>query len=134
VKDLCFALHDPIYGHDILIAIGNISDARIIRAFKRAGYTLDADMIKTLKMDDNAQGRTVIDLDTGARVIRLRDLNPYNPKHVAVLSHEATHAAIQLFERLRQPVGNETDEPFAYYVQFIVRSVLEHVIWRKKGK
>ena len=132
---MIFILHDPIYQQDVLVAIGcphvpgsNAVEDRIVRAVVRTGYTIsDPKEMAELLVLGVANGRTVMDPDSGAVVIRLRRLRPNNPKDVGYLVHEAVHAATMLFGRIGFPLKPETDEPLAYYVQFIVRTVLEKV-------
>jgi hypothetical protein len=136
-------IHDPVYFQDVLVAIGTGDDAelRIARAVKKAGYDVwDPEELIDLLQLGEAKGRTVMDKDSGAVVIRLRRLKPGDPDDVGHLAHECVHAATMLFDRIGFPLKAEFDEPIAYYVQFLVQSVLSRTgkvsgtkkTWRKK--
>jgi hypothetical protein len=140
---LILIIHDPVYVQDVLVAIGTGTNAelKIARAVKRAGYDVGEpeELIDLLELGD-AKGRTVMDKASGAVVIRLRRLKPGDAHDVSHLVHECVHAATMLFDRIGFPLETKTDEPIAYYVQFLVRSVLERngkvsgtkKTWRKK--
>jgi len=136
-------IHDPVYFQDVLVAVGTGPDAelRIARAVKRAGYDVGEPegLLGLLKLG-NAKGRTVMDKASGAVVVRLRRLQPGDANDVGHLAHECVHAATMLFDRVGFPLDTAHDEPLAYYVHFLVRSVLERCgkvtgnkkTWRKK--
>ena len=123
---MILTIHDPVYSQDVLVAIGEKSESKIIRAATRAGYSIpDAgEMAEILEMGD-ANGRTVGDRGTGVVIIRLRRLRRHSAEDVSTLTHECVHAATMLFDRIGFPLKAKTDEPLAYYVAFLVRSVLE---------
>ena len=123
---MILTIPDPVYAQDVLVAIGEESEVKIIRAALKAGYAVpDPEEWGRMLEMSGADGRTVGDRDTGLVVIRLRRLRRNNPANLATLTHECVHAGTMLFDRIGFPLKNETDEPFAYYVAFLVRSVLE---------
>lgn len=138
---MILVVHDPVYFQDVAVAIGVGDESRITRALARAGYAIHEpeEMARLAKLGV-ANGRTVMDKDTGAVIIRLRRLRPGNANDLAHLVHECVHAATMLFDRIGFPLDAAHDEPLAYYVQFLVRSVLERngkvtgnkKTWRKK--
>jgi hypothetical protein len=125
---MIFVVHDPIYVQDVIVAIAEPSAARILKTVVRTGYSVRdvADLREMLDLSD-ADGRTLIDPDTGAVIIRLRRLRKGNADDVSNLVHECVHAATMLFDRIGFPLKSKTDEPIAYYVGFLVRSILERV-------
>jgi len=139
-------IHDPVYKQDVVVAVGvgdgGAGDERkILRSVIRAGYQIDdtEEMADLLKFGP-ASGRTVMDKESGAVVIRIRRLRPGNAADIGHLVHECVHAATMLFERIGFPLRSDTDEPLAYYIQFLVQSVLDRrgrvtgnkKTWRKK--
>jgi hypothetical protein len=132
---MIYRLHDPVFGHDPVLAVG-ATDKAILNELKRRGYKPDKEFVTKLYME--GEGRALMDLHTGARVLRLKRLNPKITEDIAILAHEATHLAIMIYERIKTPVDSNTDEPFAYYVGFLVRESLWHVRKqfrrKKKGK
>jgi len=125
---MILVIHDPIYVQDVLVVIGESSEAAIIRAIAKAGYNPpDVEGLCGLLDLTGADGRTVLDSDSGAVVIRLNRLRKGNAEEVSHLVHECVHAATMLFGRIGFPLKSKTDEPLAYYVAFLVRSVLEKV-------
>lgn len=46
-------------------------------------------------------------------------------KDVPALVHESVHAAQYIFELIGTPINDSTSEPFAYYVQWIVKEALK---------
>lgn len=125
---MIFVVNDPIYVQDVVVAIEEPSAARILRATLKAGYHVSdpEDLVEMLDMN-GADGRTVMDPDCGAVIIRLNRLRKGNADDVSTLVHECVHAATMLFGRVGFPLKAESDEPLAYYVAFLVRSILEKV-------
>jgi hypothetical protein len=125
---MILVIHDPIYVQDVVVAIAEPSAVAIVRAVVKAGYTVSNidELVKMLDMD-SVDGRTLIDPDTGAVVIRLKRLRKGDANDVSHLVHECVHAATMLFDRIGFPLKSKTDEPIAYYVAFLVRSILEKV-------
>lgn len=125
---MILVIHDPIYVQDVVVAIAEPSAVAIVRAVVKAGYTVSNidELVKMLDMD-SVDGRTLINPDTGAVVIRLKRLRKGDANDVSHLVHECVHAATMLFDRIGFPLKSKTDEPIAYYVAFLVRSILEKV-------
>jgi hypothetical protein len=123
---MILTIHDPVYAQDVLVAIGEESESKIIRAAIRAGYGIPdiGAMTEMLEMPDAAFAN-VGDRGTGVVIIRLRQLRRHRAEDVSTLTHECVHAATMLFDRIGFPLKAKTDEPLAYYVAFLVRSVLE---------
>jgi hypothetical protein len=125
---MILVIHDPIYVQDVVVAIAEPSAVAIVRAVVKAGYTVSNidELVKMLDMD-SVDDRTLIDPDTGAVIIRLKRLRKGDANDVSHLVHECVHAATMLFDRIGFPLKSKTDEPIAYYVAFLVRSILEKV-------
>ncbi len=123
---MILTINDPIYVQSVVVAIAEKSVPRILRAVVRAGYKVaDAkDLTTALKMGE-LHGCTVGDPDSGAVIIRLLNLRRGNVEDIWSLVHECVHAGTMLFARVGFPLRAKTDEPFAYYVSFLVKEVLE---------
>ena len=120
---MIFKIHDDVYGRDFIIALAE-TDRRILAAFKRHGYDLD-DEFKSIMVVEGS-GRTVLDPETGAHMVRLKDPIK-NAEDVAILVHELTHATVQVFGIIGLPINTESDEAFAYYIQYLTRTCLEKI-------
>ena len=123
---MILTIHDPIYVQDVVVAIAEPRTSSIIRAVVKAGYSVP-EWDDSLELKDGSRGRTVLDPDSGAVVIRLKRLRRGNTGDLSLLVHECVHAATMLFGRIGFPIRPKMDEPLAYQVAFYVRSVLEAV-------
>jgi len=125
---MILTVDDPVYTQTVLVAIDEPDAKAILRAVRRAGYFIaDGEGLVDALAMGVAHGRTLIDPDSGAVIIRLLRLRRGNAEDMSSLVHEAVHAATMLFDRIGFPLKSKTDEPLAYYVAFVVRSVLEKV-------
>jgi hypothetical protein len=125
---MILTIDDPIYTQSVIVAIDEPSTVAILRAILKAGYRMEGqeEMAELLDMNDSA-GRTVQDPDSGAVAIRLSRLRKGNVEDTSNLVHECVHAATMLFDRVGFPLKAGSDEPLAYYVAFLVRSVLSRL-------
>lgn len=122
---MIFWIRDPVYGYDPLVAIDE-TDERVLAAFRKAGYDVDDEFAQAVKVQGNA--RTGMNFRTGARFMRFRK-GQADPGHIA---HEAAHMAFMLYDKLKTPVDSANDEPFCYYVQFLVSGVVQGMRRRRK--
>ena len=119
---------DPIYQQDVVVAIDESNPEVIIKAVKRCGYTIqDEEELAQILDLGHAAAKTVMDPDSGAVVMRFRRMRKGYSDDMSDLAHESVHAATMLFDRVGFPLEASTDEPMAYYVAFLVRSVVEGV-------
>jgi hypothetical protein len=124
---MIFTIHDPVYVHDILVAVDE-PDARVYRTLERlTGEKLDDEDREILKVPGRA--RTVI-FPGGVRVMRLPKYKN-SPGWHSVLAHEAYHAATFLMGKVGIKRGDESDEAVAYEVQFMVHAVLSRVMGKR---
>jgi len=129
---MIFMIHDPVYSQDVVVAVAEPDDQGILKAVRRAGYRVEGlDEMSALLEMGIASGKTVMDSDSGAVVIRLQRFRRGNPDDVADLVHECVHAATMLFARVGFPLEAPTDEPLAYYVGFLVRTSLRKLNARR---
>jgi hypothetical protein len=126
---MIIVIPDPIYSQTVLVAIAEPRESTILKAIAKAGYSITdpEDIRKNLVLDESEAGRTILDPDTGSVIIRLRRLRRGDAHDVSNLVHECVHAATMLFGRIGHDLSEKSDEPLAYYVGFLVRSVLEKV-------
>jgi len=125
---MILTINDPIYVQSVVVAIAEKSVPRILQAVVRAGYDVaeSKGLGTALKMGE-LHGCTVGDPDSGAVIIRLMNLRRGNVDDIWSLVHEAVHAGTMLFAKVGFPLKAKMDEPFAYYVSFLVRAVLAKV-------
>jgi hypothetical protein len=129
---MIFMIHDPVYAQDVVFAVAEPNEQRILAAVLRAGYHIeDVDEMADLLQMGVASGKTVSDRDSGAVVIRLRRFRRGSADDIADLAHECVHAATMLFDRVGFPLEATTDEPLAYYVGFLVRESLRKLHARR---
>ena len=114
-------IHDKVFGRRIFVSSGE-KPAALLNAIARAGYDTDG-LDDRIALAEDADGRFIGHGSLG--VIVLRSLRRGNARDVAVLAHEAAHAAVWLFDSIEEEVCPQHDEPFAYFVGFIVRETLE---------
>lgn len=123
---MIFVLPDYVYGQRYIVAIGE-DDKAILAKFRAEGEEVDDDLRQKVSMQ--GYGRSLW-LTTGyVHLLRLKRMDIRQANDIGVLAHEATHLTMSLFSQLKQPIAPDNDEPFAYYVQFLVREVL-----RKAGR
>jgi len=129
---MIFVINDPVYAQDVVVAVAEPSERAILAAILHAGYPIDdVDEMADLLEMGVASGKTVLDRDSGAVVIRLRQFRRGSAEDISNLVHECVHAATMLFARVGFPLESKTDEPLAYYVSFLVRSALRKLHARR---
>jgi hypothetical protein len=100
---------EPIYGTRVLFLLGGKSS--------EAAQAAQKWMFRKEPFDDarDDRGCSYRD-DNGHFAIWLRCASD-----ISTLAHEAAHVGIWLMERIGLTINSETDEAFAYYVDWLVR-------------
>jgi hypothetical protein len=107
-----------IYPFDVLVSTDTYES--VIRRLEKAGIDLNDSDRKCLQM--TGPGRT-IRLRDGQTVLRLKD-PPNNPQRIAMLVHEVHHAVSSLFDHLGIRLTLDSDEAYAYAVQYLTEKIL----------
>lgn len=114
IKPFVVDLH--IYPFDVLVCIGQ-TNAEVVREVRRRVKHLSQDEERALCMDSMA--RTVM-LDCGGVVLRFKDTPP---PYSGTLAHEVFHAIHAIFLRIDLPLTSESDEAYAYAIQYLTNEI-----------
>ena len=102
-----------------MVSIGERHE-EIVKNIEKSSYKLDDEEKEKLWMNGN--GRTIM-LRGGQTIIRL------DTKDFATLSHEVFHAVFFLMDKIKIQLTSESEEAFAYAIQFLTNKIIEK--WKK---
>ena len=113
----------------------NIEHDSLERSLTRMGYTASEEEVLEAEEEEHiiCQGLTFSreeDVESHGkkpkhiRVIWLRKFNFQNLRHTGTLIHEAQHATISLLKYLGIELSDESEEMYAYLVEFIVMDTI----------
>jgi hypothetical protein len=108
-KRKAFAWYDPIHHIDYYFCVGDWD--RFDKECKRHGVD---------NSNSSREARCVFVSDGKRRKVFIF-LNRIN---TPALAHEASHAAIAVFTDIGSRVNHETEEHFAYYIQWIIGTIM----------
>lgn len=120
MKKKIFIVDHGTYPFDILVCIG-VGDEEIYKQIEKTGYRLSEKERDFIRME--GEGRTVI-LEGGQTVLRLA-LKKDAIKFYATLAHEIFHAVDMLFKRINLKLDENSDEAFAYQIEYLTGSIYE---------
>jgi len=105
-----------LYGHDIVVSIGQIDDDL---------YDLIKENISRKRFDKLLGNQTAIattsKFKNGCIIIRFsKDI-----KDIGIVAHEAFHAIIFLFEKIGIQFSYQSEEAYAYALEFLVNQILK---------
>jgi hypothetical protein len=126
LKPKTFVISYILYPFDVLVSTD--TQENIVRRLRRI-CDLDDEEIAALEMAPTCQGRCVM-LKSGGVVIRLR-YEPNTPVRTSNLVHEVFHAVHMLFDRIGIRLSDDSDEAFAYAIQYLTREILERFKQKK---
>ena len=75
--------------------------------------------------DDWTQDARVVTHSDGFVIIRFRNKIKKEPDMLGLVAHESYHAAYSLLHRIGIQPSFETEEVYAYLIQFLVREILK---------
>ena len=105
-----------VYGHDIVVSIGQ-TDSDLYEHIK--------ENISEKKFDKRFSNQksiaTTFKLKTGCILIRFKD-NIDNP---GIVAHEAFHAIVYLFEKIGIEYAYESEEAYAYALEYLTNQILK---------
>lgn len=105
-----------VYGHDIVVSIGQSDDDL---------YEHIRENISEKKFNKTIANQTSIattfKLKTGCILIRFKD-NINNP---GIVAHEAFHAIVYLFEKIGIEYAYESEEAYAYALEYLTNQILK---------
>lgn len=110
-------IHIDIYNADILLHIGyNKQLFKYMRANGLASYIKD--MKQLLGKDEQITLGRTMQLDSGQTIILFK-----RSPEPSLLAHEVFHAAYMILNRIGITLSEESDEAYAYLIQFITQKI-----------
>ncbi len=111
-----------VYPFDILLTCGTTGDEIIQYLEKNFGHKVSAEDKPLFVIPGN--GRTIV-LEGGQTVLWLKDFSPTYSFDLAILAHECFHAIDFLLRRIGVKLSADSDEVYAYTLQYIFRTAFE---------
>ena len=105
-----------VYGHDIVVSIGQ-SDEGLYEDIRE--NISEKKFNKTIANQTSIA--TTFKLKTGCILIRFKD-NIDNP---GIVAHEAFHAIVYLFEKIGIEYAYESEEAYAYALEYLTNQILK---------
>jgi hypothetical protein len=109
-----------VFSTDVVVSI-NQSDNQLYdclcHRFTREQFDLAFD-------DWKSDARTVTHSD-GFIIVRFREKIGKDPDSISLIAHECYHAAYSVLSKINVQPGFETEEVYAYMIQFLVREILK---------
>ena len=109
-----------VFSTDVVVSINQSYDELyecLCHRFTREEFNLAWD-------DWKSDARTVTHSD-GFIIIRFRDKIGKDSDSISLVAHECYHAAYSVLSRINVQPGIETEEVYAYMIQFLVREILK---------
>lgn len=115
-KKKIFIVNYEIYPFDCLVCIGSTTE-EIVKYLKKLDRELSKEEIEAIELENIGRGRTIM-LESGQTIIRLNSLD------ASTLAHEVFHAVYFLAERLNIKLSEDSDEAFAYLIEFLTKKII----------
>lgn len=106
------------YPFDVMINVGTTTED-VIKKITKLGYELND--IEKKKLEMHGVGRTVM-LDGGQTIIILKKYDQ------AIMAHEIFHAVCMLFDKIGINFSEDSDEAYAYAIEYLTREVNRKII------
>jgi hypothetical protein len=109
-----------VFSTDVVVSINQSDDKLydcLCHRFTREQFDLAFD-------DWKSDARTVTHSD-GFIIVRFRQKIGKDPDRIALVAHECYHTAYSVLSRINVQPGFETEEVYAYLIQFLVREILK---------
>ena len=126
---LYFNFYDNLYRQDIEVFVTNDYDtvAKNLQKKYRLGEVSLAH-VKTMVNPSNSGAIIELKCELGeTQVLWLEEYKPSNPEYISTLSHEITHLATNVFISRGISITTETNEPFAYYIGWLIGEILTNL-------
>lgn len=118
-----FIIEIELYSTDLLVVIGDIDGA--IKWLENKNVSDDDIEFVKSSCDTGSQGTTGL-LSNNALFIRLLQ-SPTTTEYKAILAHEVFHAASMLLRSRGMSLVKESEEAYAYLIEFIHRKIVDNV-------
>ena len=109
-----------IFATDVVVSI-NQSDEKL---YNHISHRFTKEEFDSAFDDWKSDARTVTHRD-GFVIIRFRDKIKKEPDTISLVAHESYHASYSILSRIGIQPGLETEEVYAYLIQFLVREILK---------
>ena len=105
-----------VYGHDIVVSIGQTDED----LYEDIGENISKKKFNK-RIANQTSIATTFKLKTGCILIRFKD-NIDNP---GIVAHEAFHAIVYLFEKIGIEYSYESEEAYAYALEYLTNKILK---------
>lgn len=114
MKNKLIHIYDEMFQANIYVSYGVSKDDFIKQIKKYLGLDYDKDKLRNGKM-------AVFFNDKGEEIVWIWT----ESKQVDILAHEASHATNYILSRAGIKLSDDSDEAFAYYIQYIINKVID---------
>lgn len=121
-KDKWFVVREDLFKTDVLVYVGSTEGFK-----KRLGHYVSKDLANDAVSDirETTQGTCFAMDDYGIFSIWLKE-PPDTIEDIAILNHEAFHMAVMILKRVGISPSEESEEVYAYLIEFLTKSILSH--------
>ncbi len=127
----------PIYGYKLHISIGDDAKQIVSGINKKVKSKLTPDDVSNIKAafeEPKALGFFLKLEISGHGLIWLKpNIDPKNYLDIITISHEVIHATVQIFSYIGTSVSDETEEPFCYLHDELMKVCLKELEKSKNG-
>lgn len=127
LKPKTFLIDYTLYPFHVLVSTDSYEN--VLKRLSTYDLELDDEDIEALKMDGRARCVMIKD---GGTVVRLSN-EPDSPEHIGDLVHECFHAVFFLFNRIGISLSRDSDEAFAYAIEYLAREILKQFGIKRKA-
>lgn len=115
-----FIIGYTVYPFDVMVSVGE-TDEQLFKKLKSKGIDKNLEDCSL----EGKRGRCVM-FEGGQTLIRLKGL-PKNCEDYGTIAHEIFHAVAFLFNRIGIKLSMESDEAFAYAIEFLTKKIYEKI-------
>ena len=118
MKNMFKVIKGTVYPFDILVSINQTDD----EFYSEVGHLCDDDLENVfLNLDETVLARSYI-TKNNVSIIRFMNLDKENIPH-GLISHEALHITSYILKRVGIDFNFETEEAYAYFLNYIVDNI-----------
>lgn len=121
-KDNLFIINCAIYPFDILVHIGDNKKPLL----KELSKYIKKKELKEISAYNFTRGNAIM-LDGGQLVLTINKEESL-PQFIATLSHEIFHCVTFIMARIKLKHNKNTEEAFAYLIEYITKEILNRVL------
>ena len=124
-----FIVDLKLFPFEVLFSLGETND-KVFKALKK--YNIPLDEEHTEKINDSFGKNWAMIFPTGQTIIRLAKV-PVEPFDLGVLAHEIFHATCYILDRMGVGFSEESNEVFAYIIQYLTQEALSEIFLTTKN-